>query len=116
MDDNERNTRPLPIPIPDPLGETKPRIYAAFVISRSITGDGGGMARIGRSKSDVALDNKHSPQYYRRGMMDVLTRRFFLPPSFPFPPPIRFFPIEIYDPMKRFPRRFDDLLSFNRGI
>lgn len=47
------------------------------------------MARIGRSKSDVALDNKHSLQYYRRGMMDVLTRRLFpsssplfLPPQF----------------------------------
>lgn len=52
------------------------------------------MARIGRSKSNVGLDNKHSLQYYRRGMMDVLTRRLFLSSSPLFPPPIRFFPIE----------------------
>lgn len=45
------------------------------------------MARIGRSKSDVALDNKHSLQYYRRGMMDVLTRRLFPSSSPLFPPP-----------------------------
>lgn len=59
------------------------------MISRSITGDGGGMARIGRSKSDVGLDNKHSLQYYRRGMMDVLTRRLF-PSSSPLFPPLQF--------------------------
>lgn len=45
------------------------------------------MARIGRSKSDVGLDNKHSLQYYRRGMMDVLTRRLFPSSSPLFPPP-----------------------------
>lgn len=47
------------------------------------------MARIGRSKSDVGLDNKHSLQYYRRGMMDVLTRRLF-PSSSPLFPPLQF--------------------------
>lgn len=92
MDDNERNTRP---PLPRSIRRNRSRIYAAFVISRSITGDGA------NRNPALASITRHSPQYHRRGMMDVLTR-----PSSPcFPNSIL-----LFDSMKF--SRLENLLPF----